>query len=159
MGLFSGIEDANIGGNNVYFVEGQYIVEVVRAFTMKSRKKQDLAIVECLIRDSTVEQRPVGSKASWVVNMGQDAALGNIKAFVAAANGLDTSDEEKVKAEVTEDVAEFAFSDANPLVGVCLSLQCTNIKTKEKKDFTKHFWEALSPEIAEELAAQAAAKG
>lgn len=143
MGHFHGISNASISGNNVYFVEGQYKVRIERAFTMKSRKKADLAIVECTILESTTSARPAGSKASWVVNLSQDAALGNIKAFIAAANGINPSDEVRVQEEVTEEVAEFAFSEANPLSGIVLALQCTNIKTKSGNDFTKHFFEPV----------------
>ena len=96
MGLFDGIGDATVGGQNVYFLSGVYVVEVHKCFAMKSRKKEDLFLVECNILQSNNSKRPEDSKASWVVNLKHDAALGNIKGFIAAANGLDPYDEDKV---------------------------------------------------------------
>lgn len=133
----------------VYFEKGLYIVEVLRAFTMKTRKGSTFAIVDCLIIDSTNLARPAGSKASWVVDLRQDASLGVVRSFLAATGGVDPSDEDRVQAEVTEDVAAFAFSDANPLAGVRLGLECVEVKTKTGEIFLKHYWEPFpKPEKA-----------
>lgn len=140
MGLFTGIEDAKISAGGVYFVEGLYIVEIVKVSTIRSRKNEDLFIVETEIQSSSAPERKVGTTCSWVVNLKQDAALGNIKAFIAAANGIDPADTEQVKQEITEEVVEFACSDDNPLAGTKLNLECVAIKTKAQKDFTLHKW-------------------
>lgn len=146
MGKFSGIEDASISSGGVYFLAGKYIVKVKRCFTMRSRKKEDLFIVECEIIESTNEDRPAGTSASWVVNFKQDAALGNIKGFIGAANGLE--DEASINAEVTEEVCEYVVSDDNPLAGTVLLLEATDVKTRAGNPFTKHAWAPFSEEEA-----------
>jgi hypothetical protein len=126
----------------VYFIEGHYQVEVVRVFTMRSRKKDDLFIVECKILESDNAERRQGMRASWVVNLKQEPALGNIKGFVAAANGIDPADEKQVNAEVTEEVVEFACGDDNPLEGTIMELECVAITTRAGNPFTLHKWQA-----------------
>jgi hypothetical protein len=143
MGLFDGISEARVGGQNVYFLAGLYKIEVVKCFAMKSRKKEDLFIVECSILESTNDKRPAGTKASWVVNLKHDAALGNIKGFVAAANGIDPHDEETVNNEIAEKEVEYVVSDDNPLNGSILNLNCTDIETKAGNPFTLHAWELV----------------
>ncbi len=91
MGTFSSIGEANVNAGGVYFLPGTYIVEVKKCFEKKSRKKTDLLIIEFGILDSDVEIRPEGSSASWVLNLAQDASMGNVKGFLAAAMDIDPS--------------------------------------------------------------------
>lgn len=155
MGKFSGVGDAKVSQSGVYFlankgpghtkdepnwVPARYKVAIKRVHTITSRKKEDLFIVEAKILESDCPDRPEGMGCSWVVNMKQDAALGNIKGFIAAANGIDPSSEEEVDAEVTEEVCETVVSNANPLEGTEVGLECVMIKTREDKDFTLHRW-------------------
>lgn len=143
MGLFDGIGDARPGGSNVYFLQGKYKVKLNKVFTYKSRKKDDLFIAECEILESTSDKRPADTKASWVVNLKHEAALGNIKGFIAAANGIDPEDEEKVNEEVTEEVVEYCVGLDNPLEDIVLDLVCTDIKTRAGNDFTLHEWTSV----------------
>jgi hypothetical protein len=141
MGLFSGIGEAQVGQGGVYFLPGEYVVEVVKCFTMRSRKREDLFIVECLIKESDNNERRAGSKASWVVNFKQDAALGNIKAFVAACSGISPSNQKAVDEQVDEESCEYAVDDDNPLAGTMLRLSAVNKITRAGNDFTLHLWE------------------
>jgi hypothetical protein len=141
MSLFDGIEDAQVGQGGVYFLPGKYLVKVLKCITLKSRKREDLFIVECEILESDCPDRKPGSKASWIVNFKQDAALGNIKGFIAAANGIDPGDESSVKEQVTMDICEYVVSDENPLAGTPVGLVCVNKKTRAGSDFTLHMWE------------------
>lgn len=141
MGLFSGIGEAQVGQGGVYFLPGEYIVEIVKCFTMRSRKREDLFIAECLIHESTNPERRPGSKASWVVNFKQDAALGNIKGFIAACNGISPSNQKAVDEAVDEESCEYAVDDDNPLAGTRLALSAVNKLTRAGTDFTLHLWE------------------
>jgi hypothetical protein len=141
MSLFDGIEDAQVGQGGVYFLPGIYKVRILKCITLKSRKREDLFIVECEVIESDVPERKPGSKASWIVNFKQDAALGNIKGFIAAATGIDPGDTARVNEEVTLDVCEYAVSDENPLAGSVLGLVAVNKKTRAGTDFTLHMWE------------------
>ena len=141
MGLFDGIENAPMGGNWVYFLPGKYRIKVIKCFTMRSRKRDDLFIVECEILESDCPERKIGMQASWCVNFKHDAALGNIKQFIAACNGIDPADEAAVNAEVSEEVCNYAVDEKdNPLAGIEVLLTAINTKTKEKTDFTIHDW-------------------
>lgn len=160
MSFFKGVEDARYGAGGVYFLANKgptfnkgetveewvpalYVVEIKQLITMTSRKKDDLFIVEALIIKSDCPERKVGMSCSWVVNLKQDAALGNIKGFIAAANGIEPTDEEKVNAEVTEEACTLAVSKDQPLAGIKLGLECTMIKTKAQKLFTLHRWSPM----------------
>lgn len=139
-GMFKGVGSASVSQTGVYFIPGNYVVTIKKVFTMRSRKKDDLFIVEAVIDQSNVPERPHGSKASWVVNFKNDAALGNIKGFIAAVNGIDPSDEKAVNEQVDEDTCEYVVGDDNPLEGKQVNLTCVNIKTKAGGDFTLHQW-------------------
>ncbi len=148
MGLFAGIGEAEVGGGGVYFLAGIYKVELVKVFAKKSRKGDDLFIVETKILESDNEERAVGSSCSWVVSLKHDAALGNIKGFIAAANGIDPGDKDQVNAEVNEDAVEMACSSDNPLEGTVLPLECNQIKTRAGGDFTLHIWSVCEEQAA-----------
>lgn len=149
MAKFVGMKDAKVGAGGVYFLEGRYRVKLVRAFMLQSRKSGDLFTVEAMVVRSTCAQRPPGLKCSWQVKMGQDMALPNIKGFLAACNGADPSNDLEVQAaftdangqDVSEETAEMAVSDENPLAGIELDLEVVTIMTREKKlPFSKHTW-------------------
>ncbi len=157
-GFFAGIEDASVTAGGVYFLANKgpehtdenpkwepalYVVEVLRLITMVSRKKEDLFILEGKIIESDNPERKAGMTSSWVVNLKQDAALGNIKGCIAALNGIEPSDKDTVDANVTEEVCELAVDDSQPLAGTLVGLQCTMIKTKKNTDFTLHTWMPL----------------
>lgn len=159
MGFFDGIRNARVGVGGVYFLANKgpnhteekpqwlpafYTVEIKRLITMTSRKRDDLFIVEALIIESDCPERQPGMVASWVVNLKQDAALGNIKGFLAAANGISPTDEERVNSEITEEVCELAVSDLQPLAGVRVRLECTVIQTKAGNPFTLHRWSPIT---------------
>lgn len=145
--MFDGIEDAKVGQGGVYFLPGRYKVEVDKVFTMQSRKREDLFIAETTILESDNAERKPGTKCSWIVNFKHDAALGNIKGFIAACNGIDPADEAAVNAEVTEDVCEFAVDEKeNPLAGSKLDLTAVQKKTRAGGDFTLHLWAPLGGE-------------
>jgi hypothetical protein len=143
---YAGIKDAKANAGGMYFLANKggqpanYAVKVLRCVDMVSRKKDDLFIVECEITKSDCPERPVGMKPSWVVNLKQDAALGNIKGFIAAANDIDPSDSAAVDEAVDEEAVEMAVGTDQPLAGTELNLTCLMIKTREGGDFTLHKW-------------------
>lgn len=149
MGLFAGIEEAEVGGGGVYFLPGIYKIEVEKVFAKESRKGDALFIVETKILESDNEERVVGSTCSWVVAFKKhEAGLGNIKGFIAAANGIDPTDKVQVKAEVNQAAVEMACSEDNPLQGIVLPLECNLIKTRQGNPFTLHTWSACEEQAA-----------
>jgi len=140
MGMFAGIESARVGGGGIYFLQGIYRVEIVKVFAMKGRKGDDLFIVETKILESDNAERRVGGSCSWVVNLKHEPALGNIKGFIAAANGIDPTNKAEVDSQVNEEAVEAACHADNPLEGIIIDLEATEIKTKAGGDFTLHKW-------------------
>lgn len=143
----------------MYFLPGQYKVKLLAVKMIVSRKKDDLFIVECEILESNNPDRPVGSKASQVINLKQDAAMGNIKGFLAAANGIHPGDTARVDAEIDEDVSEYAVSSDNPLAGTILNLSCVNVKTRAGGDFTLHHWDPCEQPVSGSTEGQSKSAG
>lgn len=158
MGLFSSVEQADVTGGGVYFLPGEYVVEIDKVKTVRSqRNNKDYWIVETTILESDNEERPADSHASQVVDISNIMGPVNIKAFVAAASGIDPQDpevneklvatwEELTEQELSiEQICELICDeDENPLQGLKLHLECRNIKTRSTgNDFTKHFWSPM----------------
>lgn len=157
MSMFKGIGETKVTAGGAYFEPGLYLVEVtgVKMHTSDTTE-QDLWIVETKVLESSNPKIEVGSERSQVVTPGK-MFLPNVKAFVAAASGVDPMDpevNEKVEAywselcsspTTFEEIPELIVSEQQPLVGVQLGLECVMIKTKAKKqDFTKHKWHPIT---------------
>lgn len=159
MGLFADVEDAEVSQGGVYFLPGLYINEISKCKTQRSqRNNKDYFIVECMIKQSTCEELPAGRKASQVIDINNIMGPPNIKAFVAAASGLDPVapninelliDTWKglTQTHMTiEQICERVVAADNPLEGIELFLEATLIKTRAGNPFTKHFWSPVSEE-------------
>jgi len=166
MGLFSGVANAEVTGGGVYFLPGKYRVEIEAVKTVKSSKNGKAYWVnECLILESNCPERPAGTNASQVIEIGNVMGPINIKAFVAAATGIDpTADdvndlliaEWEALTEVQmniEEICEYVCDEEeNPLQGLIMDLTTANVKTKKNTDFTKHFWKLAPDQENEEEA-------
>lgn len=164
MSLFSGIKDVSISKSGQYFKPGHYKVRVKAVKVQDSQvgAAKKFFIVETEVLRSDCPDIVVGSERSEVIAMDNVMALPNVKAFIAAASGVDPNSEE-INQEVEahwkkrltdqkvlqqgEDVSfdqicDLVISAINPLGGTELELECVNITTKgEGKDFTKHLWQ------------------
>lgn len=144
MGRLNGVGTAEIRRSAIYFHPGMYVVQVNEIKYERSRKNYDVFIVGATVLQSNVHERPPGSQPSWIVNMVHDGALGNIKAFVAALWGITDPDVCGWRPEQWDAAAEQILSDAEPMTGATLGLECFNKITKEKKqNFTVHVWAPL----------------
>lgn len=165
MGLFGGIKGQRGSQGGVYFLPGNYVVEIQRCKTGKTRKEIDFFVAECKIVESDNPERKPGSSASFMVTLDKDPALGNIADFMrmgmwlqGRAAGLDDLPPEADGIELDEGDADEICGEDNPFVGMEMGLEAYNKPTKAGNDFTRHKW--LPPEIARaniELAAQGAA--
>lgn len=135
--MFSGIEEARISEGGVYFKPGVFRVEVEAVKGLKDRKGVGTFVVEGTLLESSEPSLPVGTAVSWVVKLDKEPALGNIKAFIAAAMGEDAKN-------VTAESVDLVISAGNPLKGTKLRASAQNIKTKAGNDFTKITWKADS---------------
>lgn len=158
MGLMSGIETARPSAGGVYFKAGLYpCLKLLSVKAVTARSGDIFFAVETEIVQSMVEDRPAGMKVSWLCNKRHDNFLGDVRAFVAAALGLDIDAEPHRLAEVTEEVSEAVLeSDVeridpvtkrtikvkvpSPLAGTLIRLEATTHETKKGGEFTRHRW-------------------
>jgi hypothetical protein len=141
MGLFDTIGSAVIGQGGNYLNSGhQYTLEVVRCFSKTTRKGAVLFIAELLVHESNDPKILPGSTASWAPNFQHEATVGNVLWFLGACYGIPVTDMERLKREITTQVAEYAVSPSNPLAGRMVEVDVQHTKTRAGGDFSKHAW-------------------
>lgn len=135
MGLFDGIEKAEINGGGTYLREGVYpCVEIEEFKAGRTRKKEDFTVVKMKILESSgPEANPVGSTADVMTMMRWDGALGHIKGFLAATMNIAVQ-------EVDAAGTEAAIGEEQPLKGMRVACEATNVKTQAGGTFTKVRW-------------------
>lgn len=144
MGYFKNAGTAPLSMAGIYLNEGhKYLLEIAEAKMIVSRKQDTLFCAEFVIHESDDPKLGPGFKPSWLTNLKQDAAMGNIIVFVGAVNGIESRDEPRLRAEVTEDVLELVVAPKNPLRGRFVQVITKNKKTKAGNDFTMHYWEPV----------------
>ena len=148
MGRFKGLAGVKTNQGGLYFLEGDYLVELDEVKMIETRKKQDCWVVSAKVLESTNPQRAPGCKPSQVIVLREDileTCMGNIKAFAAAVLGIENPDayvpeDGKSVDEFWDSTLESMVADDQPLKGVKIKLNVTQIKTKSDKDFSKHSW-------------------
>jgi hypothetical protein len=132
MGMLSGIGDATPTDGGNYIGVGVFVLknDVLKGIT--SRKGDDMFVSEWGVVESTNEKQPAGTHVSWLSNLRHDAALGNIKACLAAVSGVK---------EIEDDDAEEAIDEEKqPLCGHFVKAEVTEITTKAGNPFNKVRW-------------------
>lgn len=179
MGMFAQkVAEAKPSDNvGLLFEVGHYPVVQADQFKLFTSRKPgregvEMVAIVCDILESRVESRPAGTRAvSQVLNSLHVGAADDCKRFI---NSLFSTPEEakawiksllRTDAEISDqDVAEVLSlegmaSAAQPGRGRLLSLECyTKKNEKTGKEFTKHIWRPVAPEIqakAAELRAKA----
>lgn len=155
MGMFSKVNDAEVTQGGVYFKPGKYRVKITAVKTVQSAKNsRDYFCVECSVVESNVPGLEAGARASQVIDISNIMGPPNIKAFVAAASGVNPTAEDvdaqtaKVWADIAdwgapwnfEKICEYAVGEDQPFADVELDLECRQITTRAGNPFTKHFW-------------------
>jgi hypothetical protein len=130
MGLFAGIKEAKVSQGGVYIEPGVYKSRIDACKSGKTRAGVGFFVVELEHLESNNLKHPPGTKVSWMVTLDKEPALGNIKAFLAAASN---SKEE----EIDDAGAELVVSAENPLKDTVLKISAVNIQTKAGTPFTK----------------------
>lgn len=124
-------------GGVYWLAEGNYLVEVDTVKIHEGRKNNDFFIVSGKNLESDHDERPIGTKCSWVSDIKKDATPGNIKLFLCGALGVDLAD---LNDEEWEKLADRAIETDNPLCGFTVRLNATSITTRAGNPFTKHVW-------------------
>ena len=170
MGAFSKINETKVFGGGQYFEPGHYRVKIKDTKMVDSSQTpgKQFVVIETEVLESDCEKIPAGSERSQVIPLGEQMSLSNVKAFVAAASGVEPLDDdinvkvEKFWTEVLgestnfEQICDLIFeSGQNPLGDEIMDLECTEIITKKNKQpFTKHHWQ---PRVVDGGAAEAVA--
>lgn len=158
--VLDGIGKASATGGGTYFApDAKYLIEIKKVLMKGSSRSSDVFfIVECIVLESNSEETVVGGPdPSWVVNISKnrETALGNVKMFIAAANGVDPDYPElKDEIEVKKLVRLACDEKLQPLAGVQVRVTTAAVYTKaakerkksnpnEQPDFTKHVWEKV----------------
>lgn len=143
MGILKGLKDAQPNSKDPFFLPGNYKVQIAGVKLWESKKdNSDLFIIRGKLVESDNPELKPGTVCSQVIKIsGNASALGNIKAFVAAALGVDRDDEEAM-AEIDEESVLQAIKE-DSFVGLVLGLRCSQVKTKKGGDFTVHNWSNL----------------
>jgi hypothetical protein len=147
--MFTGIDSARVSKGGIYFKPGVYLAKVLACKGFQNRQQIGTFVIECELLESSEPSLPPGTLVSQVIMLNKEPALGNIKAFIAAAMKDDAKN-------VTEEMADLVASPGNPLKGIVLRVSASNIKTKAGAPFTKLTW--LQPEDAAGLAKAQEAK-
>lgn len=145
MGLFDGLQNAQVFERGQYLTPGEYTLEIQKTIAKRSQNSGDVFIVEFTILESNNPEKPVGSRASWVQSFKNvTIALSSIKEFLLAALGVDTSDKAKLR-EVEpriEDIMNTCVASPgdNPLTGERIKVSVVNVTTKKGGPFSRHDW-------------------
>ena len=133
MGLFSGIENAKVYQSSVFLQEGAYKLKIEACKEGEQRNKEKFFVVDFMILDSTNDERPADSTASWITMQRYDGFLGYVKGFVMAAMGEGITED-----DITEEELEVIVdAQKQPLVGRVLKAQASKINLASGKPFTK----------------------
>jgi len=170
MSAFAGIENASIGGGGSRnFEPGTFRVRLdgLKVVDSKRNPGTRYAVVECSVRtyepgvrphlDETLAPTPVpaetfksGDVVAWKVNMGNRAALDNLKGFglavmksVAIENGTDPTG--IVEAQITPPVMDTLFApNGSPAIGLEVVATAFVIFTLANNPFTKVTWSPVA---------------
>lgn len=143
MGIFGGISEADSYQSGNYVIPGIFYFEIDALKHVEGRRGEQFFIAEVRTLYTTTSERPVGGSQSWIANLTKhDAALGNVKAFLAAAAKVPIE-------EVDEGGAEAAVSSENPFRGFLIKCEAIEITTKAGRPFTKCNWYPATKEDVE----------
>lgn len=152
MGVFSGIESAEVYGGGANIRPGMHVLEVKELLVHNSRKKAGVVffIAEMAVIEST-GGRPLSAKesndappvsdahapgevVSWVVDLSQPSGLSNVKGFaMALAPGM-------TEADITEETMSALVESKQPARGVVVRCDAFVELTRKGGDFTKTRW-------------------
>jgi hypothetical protein len=161
MGHFSKVKTTKVTPSGQYFKPGNYTVKIKGCKVVESqRDNRAFFVVETVVLESTNAEITEGMDRSHVIDLSKVMGMPDIKAFVAAASGVDPFSEaidtlveeewarrlEKMgvteKADYEQICELIVNEEINPLEGQVMKLECVNItKKSDGGDFTKHNWQ------------------
>jgi hypothetical protein len=154
MGKYDHIASAKVTKSGQFFIPGRYKVRISAVKEVASQMGKDFTIIETTVLQSNNPDVPVGASRSHVIDMNNVMGIINIKAFVAAASGVDPTLEtvnDQVEAywkaqdphgvyRSFAQIVEDLIVKANILEGAEMDLECVAIRKRDGDPFTKYNW-------------------
>jgi hypothetical protein len=153
----AGIEQAKVSKTGLYFKVGKYRVKINAVRWIKaSVGAKEFVVIETEVLESNNNEVPVGAERSQVIDMTGVMGMSNVKGFVAAISGVDSSSSnlnEQIEAYWAgllgsplplSDICDMICSEANPLGGEEIDLECVEVTKRDGDPFTKHMWATRS---------------
>ena len=154
MGHFAGIENAKVFKTGQYFKIGKYRVKILGVrWVNASVGNKEFVVIETEVLESNNVEVPVGAERSQVIDMTNVMGMSNVKGFVAAISGVDSSASGDLNVAIEKywagllgsplplsRICDMICSDANPLAGEEIELECVEVKKKDGDPFTRHNW-------------------
>ena len=150
---FSKAQGVQLSERGQYLTDGNYELKVERNIIKRTRKQDDLWILEAEVLKSDNPKHPVGCKRNWVQKI-SDPQVGfrAVKGFLFAAMGFDHKDpddkeviDSKLEPTISQILTE-AIEDPkdpnckNALKDAVVKCEVTTIKTKANTDFGLHIF-------------------
>lgn len=138
-----GFDEADPTGSRLphFNADRRYLLECAKIEFIQGRN-DDFVTMEFNVLESDDPMLAAGRAAKYMIKMGQDMSMPNLKSALGALLGYGTKEE--IVANVTQDVARAALSEAQPNRGKRVSLTTTSTTTKQGKPFTVHNWSPAS---------------
>lgn len=122
------IAEAKVSEKNPYMLPGSYLYQVLRCKEGENRVGVGYFAADLRVLESSNPERPVGSVVGFVQMATNEAAPGNTKAFLLAANGCNEADD-----DLDEETIDVVVGEDQPLAGKkvrCISSEATSGKGK-----------------------------
>lgn len=136
-GFLSGISSAEVNSGRRYITPGKYSLEVKVVNHGSTRNREPFFAVELEVVETDSADYKTGDTVNWFQKLTNDAALGNIKGFLCAAYKVEPE-------ELTEEQADKALDEDQPLVGEIVWAEAFEVTTKAGNPFTVVNW--ITPE-------------
>lgn len=133
MGIYDGIDKAEVSSGGQYFKPGQYRMRIQSVSEITSRKNITFFVVESVVLDTTCEDYQPGATISWLVNMSNDYALGNVKEFAQALGG-------DMSLQITGADIEKLISDEQPAAGHDIDVDAITRVSRAGHEWTQARW-------------------
>ena len=139
MSIYDQMAGAQVQGRGIKIAEnGDFVVRIDRVHMVSSNQGHgELWVTEYTVVQGTLDN-PKDCERSWVQRpeVRPQTDPGNIKAFVAALEGITNPNETDVPANLFVE----AVGEAQPYAGQFLKLNTQVVQTKAGFDFTVHTW-------------------
>ena len=134
---FVGISTASKSTRSRYINPGHYTLAVIQPKLRDSENPTTRGrvyfIVDFRVVETTSETYQAGDTVSWLVTLGSEQALGDVKEFAGALIGGDES-------QVTDESTFALCQPDNPASGLTVKCEAFNVITQAGNDFTKINW-------------------